>query len=394
MNIDLSSEKNISERANKIGVQVLGVYGVYCTVYCMIMVGIKDAVYSFMVTVTLLLILMAVGKLTKKLSIGAVIVPLIAALGQLMYCIMSGGCSHMIVMTGMTVALCGTYFNEKMVAIYSVIIDFILIMCIGVLKLNVLGPSRIISASFASLFGIEFLVYCTVVWTKLALNQTKELSEELKNNINTIEKSTDVLKEKIKELHEGSKETIDKAENITEAMLEINKGIDSQVSNMTYINESVENIKSAVKDAVEISDTVEQYSKDLDGITAKNINEIEKVNGNINSIKNVMNDTSEMVYAFKNSMANVIDILGGIKEISEQTNLLALNASIEAARAGEAGKGFAVVAEEVRKLSEETQHTTNDIEASISQVTKKISDIIVSVEEGSRGRKKYSSKYN
>lgn len=57
-----------------------------------------------------------------------------------------------------------------------------------------------------------------------------------------------------------------------------------------------------------------------------------------------------------------------ISQISEQTNLLALNAAIEAARAGENGKGFAVVAEEVRKLAQESSDAISSIKDTIKKV--------------------------
>jgi methyl-accepting chemotaxis protein len=68
-------------------------------------------------------------------------------------------------------------------------------------------------------------------------------------------------------------------------------------------------------------------------------------------------------------------LIDSIKNISAQTNLLSFNASIEAARAGVAGKGFRIIANEVKKLSDDTDKTSETIKAKVENLTNSVSDL-------------------
>lgn len=85
-------------------------------------------------------------------------------------------------------------------------------------------------------------------------------------------------------------------------------------------------------------------------------------------------DDSRRIHDALHEVKNLTTLTKLIREITEQTNLLALNAAVVAARAGSAGRSFAVIAREIRKLSQQIEDTTKQIETQISNIVKHIEE--------------------
>ena len=122
------------------------------------------------------------------------------------------------------------------------------------------------------------------------------------------------------------------------------------------INDIADKVQQSAQNAAEASKISTQTS---DRITYQN-----------NEVKNMLSAMDEI----KEKSDQIQNIIEAIDDIAFQTNILALNAAIEAARAGAAGKGFAVVADEVRNLAgksaQSAQQTGDLINATIEAVNK------------------------
>lgn len=175
---------------------------------------------------------------------------------------------------------------------------------------------------------------------------------------------------------------------ILDGLRDIQAGMDSADSAMTDISGSSESTAYAVNHQVEMTTHIQdslENTNDLASSARQTTVELDNVIKEGKSMADDLLEQSSIVDRNMKKISNTIEQLAenvkkvsGITEaivnISSQTNLLALNASIEAARAGEAGKGFAVVAEEIRKLAEETQTSTEMITEIIDELTKVTED--------------------
>lgn len=162
------------------------------------------------------------------------------------------------------------------------------------------------------------------------------------------------------------------SENQTAEKASQNKKLENlleTVKDTTLILEklSVELNSSAVSlstSASEQAANIEEISTVVEQVTNSVVQNAENSKASSESVKQTVvfsQKGSESVKKAISSAGPIYAKIGLISEIALKTKILSLNAAIEASHAGLAGKGFSVIAGEIKKLSDNSQHSVNDI---------------------------------
>ena len=271
---------------------------------------------------------------------------------------------------------------------------------------------------------VAIMLVCLIVSTKLA----STISKNIRTSIKTVEKiaagdlNVQVNKKLLKskdEIGDLSRVTITLRDAMQRTTLEINQNVQKLLEASSLLGTAADNtngtmnkVRTAVNRIVENSteqaenskstsehmrlmgDNITETSAEVEALNsnaafmhessekaAETLENLQRING---EVEQIIGEVQEQTNRTNDSVQQIYKATAFIASIAEETDLLSLNASIEAARAGEKGKGFAVVAEQIKKLSEQSNQSSNEIEETammLSEDSQKAVEIMQKMQE-------------
>ncbi len=149
------------------------------------------------------------------------------------------------------------------------------------------------------------------------------------------------------------------------------------LNSVQVMTESIQRVADSARQA-------EEVARAASATALKGGEAVESTVSGILRIRETVAETTRKVKRLAESSQEISKIVALISSIASRTNLLALNASIEAARAGEAGRGFAIVADEVRQLADRAAKASKEIEQIVLQIQSETSSVMTAMEEGTQ----------
>lgn len=197
-----------------------------------------------------------------------------------------------------------------------------------------------------------------------------------KKLVNKVHGATDQLELSADEVKRASEIISDYSLDITQAITEINAGMNRQSLHAQECMEKTGHLSDDMQEVGQVVEKVEMLVQETDTMIRKGMEIIEVLGRRAQETTDITNQVGVSIEQLSQETENISVFAETITGISKQTNLLSLNASIEAARAGDAGKGFAVVAEEIRKLADDSARAAGEISHNVQHISTRTLDSV------------------
>ncbi|MBS2969155.1 globin-coupled sensor protein [Metabacillus sp. KIGAM252] len=215
------------------------------------------------------------------------------------------------------------------------------------------------------------------------IEQTVAENDDKVKTIKSVSKIVNLEQQLVLEAYDA--ETARLKQEAEEEKKKIRENVSSASQNLAAISEETnaafQQLESQSQEIVSLANNASELSLLTEERAGFGKEQLNKQNDNMIKIQSSVADISKDTAVLLDISKRMQEIVAIVKGIADQTNLLSLNAAIEAARAGEQGKGFAVVAGEVRKLSEQTKKSVDNVSALIMNTNSQTEKLTKSLEK-------------
>lgn len=198
--------------------------------------------------------------------------------------------------------------------------------------------------------------------------ETNKLKEQLVKILTKVHEGSAALLKAGNELSDMTNQTSQTADEISRAVEDISRGAVSQADEIENVTSNIISIGEEIAGIVDGVSELDHTSEEMEASRSSTMTIVDALSDSNQKTLDAIAKIGEQIKTTNDSANKIHEAIQIITSIAEETNLLSLNASIEAARAGEQGKGFAVVANQIQKLAEQSNDSSQKIAETIAQL--------------------------